>query len=301
MNFLKSIIHIFFRWWCLIAVVTLLVSLFCSATAKWMGWIELEYESVALVEVKSIVDVDSSSEGGHVGLPITRRFTNHSFGPEYTSMLAPLTIEVALQKYNLEQRLGGDMKKAQLRMKRILKVGYYRHYDLIEVKACCSDPVLARDVVVAICEAYKERRLNLEMAMRKSQLKAVKAEILNRKSRLLKSAEELREGSLKLSQVREGSLEYERIKLNVKDVSKRMTRDQKILDVIQQKYDYESTKLGYDPWFLIIHKEAQIPTAPNYKSLVVVTLLASPLALIMSVLLAYFADSRFPRVAKVSE
>jgi len=65
--------------------------------------------------------------------------------------------------------------------------------------------------------------------------------------------------------------------------------------------EYESTKLGYDPWFLIIHKEAQIPTAPNYKSLVVVTLLALPLALIISVLLAYFADRRFPRVTKVSE
>jgi len=172
---------VFTRWWWLGALLIIGITYTVSQIPVWMEMRGPLYESTALIEVKPIVDVDPTmSRGGGMGTAITRTFMNTQF----EIMIAPATLELALAKSDLLNRLGGDKAVAMARMEKSTHTSQRRGTDLIEITYRDEDSLLARDAATAVYEGYKDRRFDLEMSARKSLLKAIKVELQNKSDRV---------------------------------------------------------------------------------------------------------------------
>ncbi|MGB0774507.1 MAG: polysaccharide biosynthesis tyrosine autokinase, partial [Akkermansiaceae bacterium] len=136
-----------------------------------------KFESVALVEVRPISDIDPTmTRSGGTALPMTRQFMQTQF----EIIVAKETLTKVVEKTHLESKWGEDKQVIISRLRGMIKTSQRRGTDLIEISVRHKDKVIARDLAAAVYEAYKERRRDLEVRERKRQLSAIKSELQNK-------------------------------------------------------------------------------------------------------------------------
>ena len=141
-----------------------------------------KYESTALVEVRPIVDVDPtmSRSGSSTGMQMTRQFMNTQF----EIIVAPATLELAIDKIQLESRWGENRKTVLKILQGVVKTSQRRGTDLIEITVRHRKKEDAQAVCQAVYQAYEQRRKDLEIGIRKSQLNAIEVELQNKSDRV---------------------------------------------------------------------------------------------------------------------
>ena len=141
-----------------------------------------KYESMALVEVKPISDVSPtmSRSASSTGMPMTRQFMNTQF----EIIVAPATLELAIDKIQLESRWGENRQTVLKILQSIVRTSQRRGTDLIEIAVRHQKKEDAQAVCQAVYQAYEQRRKDLEMGIRKAQLKAIKAELQHKSDRV---------------------------------------------------------------------------------------------------------------------
>jgi succinoglycan biosynthesis transport protein ExoP len=163
--------------------VVLLTFLLVFLTAAVITYVmPKKYESMALVEVKPIVNVDpTSSRGGSgMGPQMTRQFMNTQF----EIIVAPETLGLAINRIQLDTRWGEDHSSVLKTLRQIVRTSQRRGTDLIEISVRHRKKEEAQAIAKAVYEAYKERRFDIEMNVRKEQLKAIKIELQNKSDRV---------------------------------------------------------------------------------------------------------------------
>ncbi len=163
--------------------VLLLTFLLVFLTAAVITYVmPKKYESIALVEVKQIVDIDPTMGGvkGGMGAQMSRQFINTQF----EIIVAPETLGLAIDKIQLEARWGEDRKSVLAQLKGIVRTSQRRGTDLIEISVRHGKKAEAQAIAKAVYEAYRDRRNNLEMSVRGDQLKALKIELTNQNDRI---------------------------------------------------------------------------------------------------------------------
>jgi succinoglycan biosynthesis transport protein ExoP len=163
--------------------VLLLTFLLVFLTAAVITYVmPKKYESIALVEVKQIVDIDPTMGGvkGGMGAQMSRQFINTQF----EIIVAPETLGLAIDKIQLEARWGQDRKAVLAQLKGIVRTSQRRGTDLIEISVRHGKKAEAQAIAKAVYEAYRDRRNNLEMSVRSDQLKALKIELTNQNDRI---------------------------------------------------------------------------------------------------------------------
>ena len=165
------------RWG--VILLTFLLVLLTAAVITYV--MPRKYQSAALVEVKPIVDVDPTfSRTGGTGPVMTRQFMNTQF----EIIVAPATLELAIGKKQLETRWKENRKTVLKILSRIVQTRQKKGTDLIEISVTHRDKEDAQAVAEAIYQAYEERRNNLELNLRKDQLKAIQVELQNKDDRV---------------------------------------------------------------------------------------------------------------------
>ncbi|BDS06709.1 hypothetical protein NT6N_17490 [Oceaniferula spumae] len=162
--------------------VILLTFLLVFLTAAVITYVmPKKYESSALVEVKPIVDVDPTlSRSSGTGAVMTQQFMNTQF----EIIVAPATLELAIDKKQLETRWGEDRKTVLKILRSIVRTSQRRGTDLIEISVRHRDREDAKAVAEAVYQAYEVRRNDLELGLRKNQLKAIQVELQNKSDRV---------------------------------------------------------------------------------------------------------------------
>lgn len=162
--------------------VILLTFLLVFLTAAVITYVmPKKYESAALVEVKPISDIDPvGMRGGGIGTQMTRQFMNTQF----EIIVAPETLGRAIDKIQLETSWGQDRKTVIDVLRQIVRTTQRRGTDLIEISVRHRKKEEAQRIAEAVYEAYKDRRYDLEINVRKDQLKAVKVELQNKSDRV---------------------------------------------------------------------------------------------------------------------
>ena len=162
--------------------VILLTFLLVFLTSVVITYVTPEkYESSALVEVKPIVDVDPTfTRSPGTGLGMTRQFMNTQF----EIIVAPATLELAIDKKQLEKRWEQDRKSVLKTLRRIVRTSQRRGTDLIEISVRHRSREDAQAVAEAVYEAYEIRRKDIELDIRKKQLKAIQIELQNKSDRV---------------------------------------------------------------------------------------------------------------------
>ncbi len=172
---------VFCRWWWLAALLVVGITYAVSMVPKWMDMRGPLYESTALVEVQPITDASLTRSEDN------SRFINTQLGV----IKAPTTLEMALAKRDLLQRLGGDKEEARARMRKSLHITQRRGTDLIEISYRDEDPAITFDAASSVYEAYRDRREEMEMNLRREQLKFVEAELQRKRERAGKLKKDL--------------------------------------------------------------------------------------------------------------
>ncbi|MGB1874005.1 MAG: polysaccharide biosynthesis tyrosine autokinase [Akkermansiaceae bacterium] len=175
--------------------VILLTFLLVFLTAAVITYVmPKKYESIALVEVKPIVDIDPTHGGskGGIGAQMSRQFINTQF----EVIVAPETLNIAIDDIQLEARWGQDRKSVLAQLRSIVRTNQRRGTDLIEISVRHAKKAEAQAIAKAVYEAYRVRREALEMGIRTDHLKALKIELMNQNDRitlLRKKVEDLAE------------------------------------------------------------------------------------------------------------
>lgn len=164
--------------------VILLTFLLVFLTAAVITYVmPKKYESAALVEVKPINDVNpvgAGVRGGSMGVPMTRQFMMTQF----EIIVASETLGKAIDKIQLETRWGQDRNTVVETLRGIVQTKQKPGTDLIEISVRHRKKEEAQAIAKAVYEAYRDRRYDLEMNVRKDQLKAVKVELQNKSDRV---------------------------------------------------------------------------------------------------------------------
>ena len=140
--------------------VILLAFLLVFLTAAVITYVmPKKYESIALVEVKQIVDMDPTMSGikSGNGAQMSRQFMNTQF----EIIVAPETLNIAIDQIQLESRWGQDRKSGLAQLKGIVRTSQRRGTDLIEISVRHGKKAEAQTIAKAVYEAYKERRNQL--------------------------------------------------------------------------------------------------------------------------------------------
>lgn len=141
-----------------------------------------QYESMALIEVKPIDDIDPTmgAGGGSLGPTAGRSF----MGNQFEIIVASETLSLAIDKIQLETRWGVDRKAALGRLRGMVRTEQRLGTDLIEIAVRHRKKEEAQAIAKAVYEAYKVRRYNLEMDVRKKRLQEIKMELQNKNDRV---------------------------------------------------------------------------------------------------------------------
>ena len=139
-----------------------------------------KYESIALVEVKPIIDIDPTLGGVKSGVGVSRQFMNTQF----EIIVAPETLGLAIDQIQLESRWGQDRKTVIRQLRGIVRTSQRRGTDIIEISVRHGKKAEAQEIAKAVYEAYRERRNALERSARSDQLKAIKIELTNQNDRI---------------------------------------------------------------------------------------------------------------------
>ncbi|BDS08313.1 hypothetical protein NT6N_33530 [Oceaniferula spumae] len=176
------------RWWWLVVIVMVVV---IGCAYKLPDWFKMRgplYESTALLEVKPIPEFDSSTTTGSAPIssgPSTHAVsTSHFMSTQEEIVKAQATLELALKKMDLLNRLGGNQIVAIDRIRTSLRVSQKYGTDLLEITFRDEDPLLAQDAVTAIFESYNERRTELEMQLRDDRIKALRVQLGDKHDRV---------------------------------------------------------------------------------------------------------------------
>ena len=167
------------RWGVILLTFLLVFSTAAVTTYVWPK----KYESMALVEVKPIVDVDPTMMGRGVAgtsVPMTRQFMNTQF----EIIVAPATLDLAVDRIHLEKRWDENRKTVLKILRGIVRTSQRRGTDLIEISVRHGDPEDAQAVAEAVYKAYEQRRKNLELGIRNEQLKAIKVQLQSKSDRV---------------------------------------------------------------------------------------------------------------------
>ena len=139
------------------------------------------FESTALVEVKPIVNLDPTlSNVQGTGAVMTRQFMNTQF----EIIVAPATLEIAIDKKQLEKRWGKSRKDILIILKNIVRTSQRRGTDMIEISARHSNREDAKIVAEAVYQAYEIRRNDLERGVRQRQLEAIEIELQSKSDKV---------------------------------------------------------------------------------------------------------------------
>lgn len=163
--------------------VILLTFLLVFLTAAVITYVvPKKYESMALVEVKPINDVDpvGMRAGGGMGPTMTRNFINTQF----EIIVAPETLGKAVDKIQLETRWGESRNTVMGILRGIVRTSQRRGTDLIEISVRHRKKDEAKAIAEAVYEAYQDRRYELELGQRDRQLKAMKGELQSKSDRV---------------------------------------------------------------------------------------------------------------------
>ena len=161
--------------------VILLTFLLVFLTAAVITYVmPKKYESIALVEVKPIVDIDPTLGGVKSGVGGSRQFMNTQF----EIIVAPETLGIAIDQIQLESRWGQDRKSVLRQLRGIVRTSQRRGTDIIEISVRHGKKAEAQEIAKAVYEAYRERRNSLERSARSGQLKAIKTELINQNDRI---------------------------------------------------------------------------------------------------------------------
>ncbi|MFK7910320.1 MAG: GumC family protein [Akkermansiaceae bacterium] len=162
--------------------VILLTFLLVFLTAAVITYVmPKKYQSAALVEVKPINEVDPvGMRGTSTGMPMTRQFMNTQF----EIIVARETLGRAIDKIQLETRWGQDRKSVLNTLRGIVNTSQRRGTDLIEISVRHRKKEEAQQIAQAVYEAYRDRRYDMEMSVRREQLKAIKVELQNKSDRV---------------------------------------------------------------------------------------------------------------------
>lgn len=187
------------RWWWLAALVIAGISTVGYKSADWFNMRGPLYQSTALLEVKPIPKFDaattstgtltSTSSGGS-------HRTSRFMSTQQEIIQAQATLELAIKQNDLLNRLGGSQTEVLRRMQKSLRVSQRYGTDLIEISYRDEDPQLAQDTVTAIYQSYAERRTELEMQIRDTELSYLEVELENKIAR----ASELRKRLTKIAE-----------------------------------------------------------------------------------------------------
>ncbi len=161
--------------------VILLTFLLVFLTAAVITYVmPKKYESIALVEVKPIIDIDPTLGGVKSGVGVSRQFMNTQF----EIIVAPETLGIAIDQIQLESRWGQNRKSVLAQLRGIVRTSQRRGTDIIEISVRHGKKAEAQEIAKAVYEAYRERRNSLERAARSGQLKAIKMELINQNDRI---------------------------------------------------------------------------------------------------------------------
>lgn len=175
------------RWWWLALII---IACIVDAAYKIPEWFDMRgplYESSVLLEVKPIDGFDSaaSMSSTHSSGSSTSTLASRPFIATQEAIIqAPATLELALQQKDLINRLGGSQTGALERMEKSLTVRQRHGTDLIEISYRDEDPLTAQDAVTEIYKSYAERRRELGMQVRASEMKALQVELKNQSDRV---------------------------------------------------------------------------------------------------------------------
>ena len=152
-----------------------------------------KFQSSALVEVKPIVNVDPTlSNVQGTGAVMTRQFMNTQF----EIIVAPATLEIAIDKKQLEKRWGKSRKDILVLLKGMVNTSQKRGTDMIEISARHSNREDAKIVAEAVYQAYEIRRNDLERGVRQRQLEAIEIELQSKSDKV----SELRKNLMDIAQ-----------------------------------------------------------------------------------------------------
>ena len=130
------------------------------------------YQSTCLIEVKP-------TNTNHP-VPVTRRFIHTQFA----IITAPTTLNLAVDAIHLESRWKKDRKEVLKTLRKIVTAKQRRGTNLIEISVVHQDKEDAQMICKAVYQAYAQRRRELEIGMRKEQLKAIKVELQSKSDRV---------------------------------------------------------------------------------------------------------------------
>ena len=108
-----------------------------------------KYESIALVEVKPIVDIDPTLGGVKSGVGVSRQFMNTQF----EIIVAPETLGIAIDQIQLESRWGQDRKSVLRQLRGIVRTSQRRGTDIIEISVRHGKKAEAQEIAKAVYEA----------------------------------------------------------------------------------------------------------------------------------------------------
>jgi len=163
--------------------VILLTFLLVFLTAAVITYVmPKKYESVALVEVKPIVDVDpTGGNKGGMGLYMSRQFMDTQF----EIIVASETLIKAIQSIQLEERWGESRKSILAQLRGIVRTSQRRGTDLLEISVRHRNKEEAQAIAKAVYEAYRDRRFELEMKLRKDQLREIEVALESKNDRVV--------------------------------------------------------------------------------------------------------------------
>ncbi|MGJ8676036.1 MAG: GumC family protein [Akkermansiaceae bacterium] len=163
-----------------IVILTFLLVFFTALVITYV--MPKKYESNALVEVRPIQDLETTMvRSGGTGPVMSRQFMTNQF----EIIVAAKTLELAMDKIQLEDRWGLGRDEVLNTLKSIVSTNPRTGTDLIEISVRHRVKEDAQAVAMAVYEAYKERRSTLEMSQRRGSLDAIKAQLDQKKDRVI--------------------------------------------------------------------------------------------------------------------
>jgi len=163
-----------------VILLTFLVVFLTAAVITYV--MPKQYESMALIEVKPIIDIDPTmgAGGGGIGPTMAGKF----MGTQFEIIVASETLGLACDKIQLETRWGQDRKSVVGQLRGMVSTNQRLGTDLIEIKVRHRKKEEAQAIAKAVYEAYRDRRYDLEMNLRLKHLEAIKLELQNKNDRV---------------------------------------------------------------------------------------------------------------------
>jgi len=214
-----------------------------------MKWIDIRYESVAIVKLEPL-KTDPLPSSYNSSIEWTPSFT-----PAFDYLFDPATLALALQNERLRDRLDVDQIKSLVSTRR------RDNLDEIEIRIKHPDAVMSCDIATALCEALRLQRIE-----RKKHILRQRHEWMHQQ--IIQKSDQIRELEKRLLDIQEQlaakhQIEKERTE-ELKNEKERIIEKPAIVKdiVIQMKKQYNIEAQRKDPYGLVIKEEAKVAAMP---------------------------------------